>query len=85
MGFAGLTHNVGVIGDCFITLCRDVFILQLAANVLSSGVPLIRFHGGGFGLAVFSWLLQDEATLTHWALPDTDLGDDVDQGTHTHT
>ncbi len=85
MGLEGLTHNVGAIGDCFITLCRDLFILQLAANVLSSGVPLIRFHGGGFGLAVFSWLLQDVATLTHWAVPDTDLGDDVDQGTHTHT
>jgi hypothetical protein len=79
-----LTHNVGAIGDCFITLCRDLFILQFAANVLSSGVPLIRFHGGGFGLAVFSWLLQDVQTLTHWAVPGTDLGVFADPGTHTH-
>jgi hypothetical protein len=83
VGLEGLTHNVGAIGDCFITLCRDLFILQFAANVLSSGVPLIRFHGGGFGLAVFSWLLQDVQTLTHWAVPGTDLGDFADPGTHT--
>ncbi len=83
MGLEGLTHNVGAIGDCFITLCRDLFILQLAANVLSSGVPLIRLHGGGFGLPVFRWLLQAVAALTHWAMPDTDLNDFADPGTHT--
>jgi hypothetical protein len=39
--------------------------------VLSSGVPIIPSHGGGFGLAVFSWLLQDVEDLTHWAVAGT--------------
>jgi hypothetical protein len=28
----------------------DLLALQLAANLLSSGVPLVRSHGGGFGI-----------------------------------
>ena len=40
----------------------------------SSGLPLNRFHGGGFSLAVLSWLLQDPATMTHWATRGT-IGD----------
>ena len=53
-------------------------------------MPLVRSHGLGFGPAVFSWLLQDVASLTHWAVPDTlgNLGSlDVegDAGTHPHT
>ena len=46
-------------------------MLQLATSVLSSRVPLIRSHGGGFGLAEFSWLLQDLGNLTHWAAAGT--------------
>jgi hypothetical protein len=41
---------------------------------LSSGLPLIRFHGGGFGLVVLSLFLQDPSTMTHWASPGT-IGD----------
>ena len=59
-----------------VTQLGDSFMLQLATNVLSSRVPLIRSHGGGFGLAEFSWLLQDLGNLTHWAAAGTlnDLG-----------
>jgi hypothetical protein len=41
---------------------------------LSSGLPLIRFHVGRFWLAVLCWLLQDPATMTHWATQGT-IGD----------
>jgi hypothetical protein len=46
-------------------------------------VPIIRSHGGGFGLAVFRWLLQDVAEMTHWAVAGPLGGVWASPGTHT--
>jgi hypothetical protein len=59
-----------------------VIDLLICVVTLSSGLPLILPHGGGFGLDGLRWLLQDPGSMTHWAvqgtlesLASTDLAD----------